>query len=67
MTIFGLCCEALSKCGYGSFLAAMDACFRDELQEQGIEVLGNISRGIPDWVFPTGNGSSARHRSRPDA
>eukprot|EP00983_Pelagomonas_calceolata_P013282 423866-Pelagomonas_calceolata.AAC.1 len=22
---------------------------------------------MPDWVFPTGNGSAARHKSRPDA
>eukprot|EP00983_Pelagomonas_calceolata_P053814 1143441-Pelagomonas_calceolata.AAC.1 len=27
----------------------------------------NISRTIPDWVFPSGTGSSARHQSGPDA
>eukprot|EP00983_Pelagomonas_calceolata_P037420 1136319-Pelagomonas_calceolata.AAC.6 len=27
----------------------------------------NISRAIPDWVFPDGTGSPARHQSRPDA
>eukprot|EP00983_Pelagomonas_calceolata_P057498 1145092-Pelagomonas_calceolata.AAC.1 len=27
----------------------------------------NISRAIPDWAFPNGTGSSARHQSRPAA
>eukprot|EP00983_Pelagomonas_calceolata_P122681 1160931-Pelagomonas_calceolata.AAC.1 len=27
----------------------------------------NTSRAIPNWVFPNGTGSSARHQSRPDA
>eukprot|EP00983_Pelagomonas_calceolata_P014712 467182-Pelagomonas_calceolata.AAC.1 len=37
------------------------------LLEQGVEVPENISQTIPDWVFPNGTGSSARHQSRPDA
>eukprot|EP00983_Pelagomonas_calceolata_P000176 5650-Pelagomonas_calceolata.AAC.1 len=45
----------------------MDACRNERLLEQGIEVPENFSRTIPDWVFPNGTGSSARHQSRPDA
>eukprot|EP00983_Pelagomonas_calceolata_P003059 100908-Pelagomonas_calceolata.AAC.9 len=43
-----LYCEAFSKGKFGSFLVAMDACFRDKLQEQGIEVPENIPRIIPE-------------------
>eukprot|EP00983_Pelagomonas_calceolata_P024744 779055-Pelagomonas_calceolata.AAC.1 len=45
----------------------MDACQNEKLLEQGIEVPENIFRTIPDWFFPAGTGSSARHQSRPDA
>eukprot|EP00983_Pelagomonas_calceolata_P121658 1160821-Pelagomonas_calceolata.AAC.1 len=45
----------------------MDACCREKLQEQGIEVPENISRDIPEWAFPNGSGPSAQHQSRPDA
>eukprot|EP00983_Pelagomonas_calceolata_P036606 1134219-Pelagomonas_calceolata.AAC.1 len=45
----------------------MDACCREKLQEQGIEVPENVSRKIPDWAFSNGAGPSARHQSRPDA
>eukprot|EP00983_Pelagomonas_calceolata_P027966 876901-Pelagomonas_calceolata.AAC.1 len=66
-TALSLSCEALSKGEHGSFLVAMDACCRENLQEQGIEVPENISRDIPDQAFPNGSGPSARHQSRPDA
>eukprot|EP00983_Pelagomonas_calceolata_P080433 1155146-Pelagomonas_calceolata.AAC.7 len=46
---------------------SMDACQNERLLEQGIEVPENISRAIPDWVFPNCTGSFARHQSRPDA
>eukprot|EP00983_Pelagomonas_calceolata_P049465 1141529-Pelagomonas_calceolata.AAC.1 len=39
----------------------------ERLLDQSIQVPGNISRAIPDWFFPNGTGSSARHQSRPDA
>eukprot|EP00983_Pelagomonas_calceolata_P008682 283672-Pelagomonas_calceolata.AAC.1 len=45
----------------------MDACRNERLFQQGIQVPENISRIIPNWVFPTGTDSSARHQSRPDA
>eukprot|EP00983_Pelagomonas_calceolata_P008965 291504-Pelagomonas_calceolata.AAC.1 len=45
----------------------MDACCREKLEEQGIEVPENVSRDIPDWAFPNGSGPSARRQSRPDA
>eukprot|EP00983_Pelagomonas_calceolata_P032888 1030041-Pelagomonas_calceolata.AAC.1 len=52
---------------FGSFLIGVDACRKEKLLDQGIQVPENISRAIPDWVFPNGTGSSARHQSRPDA
>eukprot|EP00983_Pelagomonas_calceolata_P029693 930131-Pelagomonas_calceolata.AAC.1 len=61
------CVKALSKGRYGSSLIGMDACRNERLFQQGIQVPENISRTIPDWIFPTGTGSSARHQSRPDA
>eukprot|EP00983_Pelagomonas_calceolata_P083787 1156231-Pelagomonas_calceolata.AAC.1 len=45
----------------------MDAFRNERLLGQGIGVPGNISQAIPDWVFTTVTGSSARHQSRPDA
>eukprot|EP00983_Pelagomonas_calceolata_P005888 194296-Pelagomonas_calceolata.AAC.1 len=45
----------------------MDGCSNERLLDQGIQVPGDISRAIPDWVFPYGTGSPARHQSRPDA
>eukprot|EP00983_Pelagomonas_calceolata_P017283 541900-Pelagomonas_calceolata.AAC.1 len=45
----------------------MDACRNERLFQRGIQVPENISITIPDWVFPTSTGSSARHQSRPDA
>eukprot|EP00983_Pelagomonas_calceolata_P030624 961308-Pelagomonas_calceolata.AAC.1 len=45
----------------------MDASQNERLLEQGIGVPENISQTIPDWVFPNGTGSSARHPSHPDA
>mgnify|MGYP006296909187 CR=1 FL=1 len=62
-----LCVEALSKGRYGSSLISMDGCNHDRLLDQGIQVPENISRAIPDWVFPNGTASPARHQSRPDA
>eukprot|EP00983_Pelagomonas_calceolata_P059004 1145735-Pelagomonas_calceolata.AAC.4 len=59
--------KALSKGGYGSSLIGRDACRKERLLEQDIEVPENVSRTIPDWVFPNGTGSSAQHQSRPDA
>eukprot|EP00983_Pelagomonas_calceolata_P067629 1149543-Pelagomonas_calceolata.AAC.4 len=59
---FSSCVKALSKGRYGSSLIGMDACQNEKLLKQGIQVPENISRAIPDWVFPT-----ARHQSRPDA
>eukprot|EP00983_Pelagomonas_calceolata_P048378 1141026-Pelagomonas_calceolata.AAC.1 len=47
-------------------LIGMDACRNERLLDQGIQVPENISRAIPDWVFPNGTGSSAWHQSRPD-
>eukprot|EP00983_Pelagomonas_calceolata_P068617 1149997-Pelagomonas_calceolata.AAC.2 len=50
----------------------MDACRNERLLDQGIQVpellwnFENISRAIPDWVFPNVAGSSAQHQSRPD-
>eukprot|EP00983_Pelagomonas_calceolata_P073468 1152150-Pelagomonas_calceolata.AAC.1 len=61
------CVKALIKGSYGSSLIGMDACRTERLLDQGIEVPGNISRAIPDWVFPDSTGSSARHQSRPVA
>eukprot|EP00983_Pelagomonas_calceolata_P055156 1144015-Pelagomonas_calceolata.AAC.1 len=43
----------------------MDACRNERLLDQGIQVPENISRAVPDWVFPNGTGSSARHQSCP--
>eukprot|EP00983_Pelagomonas_calceolata_P074737 1152675-Pelagomonas_calceolata.AAC.1 len=62
-----LCVEVLSKGSFGSSLFGMDACRDERLLDQGIQVPENFSRAIPDWVFPNGTGSSARHQSRPDA
>eukprot|EP00983_Pelagomonas_calceolata_P025859 810859-Pelagomonas_calceolata.AAC.1 len=45
----------------------MDACRNERLLDQGIQVPENVSRAIPDWVFPNGTGTSARYQSRPDA
>eukprot|EP00983_Pelagomonas_calceolata_P023226 731734-Pelagomonas_calceolata.AAC.1 len=61
------CVKALSKGKYGSSLIGMDACRNEKLLQQGIQVPENISQTIPDWVFPAGTGSSARHQSHPDA
>eukprot|EP00983_Pelagomonas_calceolata_P004187 136490-Pelagomonas_calceolata.AAC.1 len=61
------CVKALSKGRYGSSLIGMDACTNERLFQQGIQVPENISRTIPDWFFPTGTGSSARHQSYSDA
>eukprot|EP00983_Pelagomonas_calceolata_P051522 1142451-Pelagomonas_calceolata.AAC.4 len=44
----------------------MDACRKKRLLEQDVEVPESVSRTIPDWDFPNGTGSSARHHSRPD-
>eukprot|EP00983_Pelagomonas_calceolata_P043283 1138844-Pelagomonas_calceolata.AAC.2 len=59
--------KALSKGRYGSSLVSMDACRNERLLEQDIKVPENISRAIPDWVFPNGTDSSAQNQSRPDA
>eukprot|EP00983_Pelagomonas_calceolata_P124453 1161108-Pelagomonas_calceolata.AAC.1 len=61
------CVKALSKGRRGSSLICIDACRNDRLLQQGIQVPENISQTIPDWVFPTGTGSSTWHQSRPDA
>eukprot|EP00983_Pelagomonas_calceolata_P025348 795180-Pelagomonas_calceolata.AAC.3 len=53
-TALSLCCEAPRKGEYGSFLVAMDACWRGKLQEQGNEVPENIFRGLHKWVYPNG-------------
>eukprot|EP00983_Pelagomonas_calceolata_P021270 666519-Pelagomonas_calceolata.AAC.1 len=47
-----LCVKALSKGRYGSSLIGMDGCSDERLLDQGIHVPENISRAIPDWVFP---------------
>eukprot|EP00983_Pelagomonas_calceolata_P058468 1145501-Pelagomonas_calceolata.AAC.1 len=59
--------ETLSKGRYGSSLIDMDGCSNERFLYQSIQVPENISRAIPDWVFPNGTGSPARHQSRPDA
>eukprot|EP00983_Pelagomonas_calceolata_P029676 929561-Pelagomonas_calceolata.AAC.1 len=59
--------KALSKGRYGSSLIGMDGCRIERLLDQGIQVPENISRALPDWFFPNGTGSPARHQSRPDA
>eukprot|EP00983_Pelagomonas_calceolata_P118399 1160501-Pelagomonas_calceolata.AAC.14 len=46
------CVKALSKGRYGSSLIGMDACCKERLLEQGIEVPKNVFRTVPDWVFP---------------
>eukprot|EP00983_Pelagomonas_calceolata_P017974 563393-Pelagomonas_calceolata.AAC.1 len=61
------CVKALSKGRYGPSLIGMDACQNERLLKQGIQVPENISQAIPEWVFPTGTGYSARHQSRPNA
>eukprot|EP00983_Pelagomonas_calceolata_P006032 200560-Pelagomonas_calceolata.AAC.1 len=45
----------------------MDGRNHDRLLDQGVQVRENTSRAIPDWVFPIGAASPARHQSRPDA
>eukprot|EP00983_Pelagomonas_calceolata_P018483 579600-Pelagomonas_calceolata.AAC.1 len=45
----------------------MDACRNERLLDQNIQVPKTISPVIPDWLFPIGTSSSARHQSRPDA
>eukprot|EP00983_Pelagomonas_calceolata_P059496 1145943-Pelagomonas_calceolata.AAC.1 len=62
-----LCVEAHSKGRFGSSLIVIDAHRNERLLDQGIQVTGNISRAISDWVSPNDAGSSARHQSRPDA
>eukprot|EP00983_Pelagomonas_calceolata_P095529 1158019-Pelagomonas_calceolata.AAC.9 len=62
-----LCVDAISKGRLGSSLIGMDACRNERLPDQGIQGPENISRAIPDWFFPNGTRSSARHQSRPDA
>eukprot|EP00983_Pelagomonas_calceolata_P120642 1160726-Pelagomonas_calceolata.AAC.8 len=57
----------LSSCVKLSSLIGMDACQNERLLWQGIQIPENTSQTIPDWVFSTGTGSSARHQSRPDA
>eukprot|EP00983_Pelagomonas_calceolata_P002291 78002-Pelagomonas_calceolata.AAC.1 len=42
-------------------------CRNERLLYQGIHAPENISRAIPDWVFPSGTGSPAQHQSRPVA
>eukprot|EP00983_Pelagomonas_calceolata_P060461 1146370-Pelagomonas_calceolata.AAC.1 len=59
--------KALSKGRHGSSLIGMDGCSNERLLDQGIKVPGNILRASPDWGFPYGTGSPARHQSRPDA
>ncbi|KAF5834951.1 WD40-repeat-containing domain protein [Dunaliella salina] len=59
-----LCVKALSKGRYGSSLIAiigpcMDGRSNERLLDQGVQVPANISRAIPDWVFPNGTGSPA--------
>eukprot|EP00983_Pelagomonas_calceolata_P031784 997586-Pelagomonas_calceolata.AAC.1 len=63
----GFCVKALSRGRFGSSLIGMDACPNVRLLDQGKQVPENISRAIPDWVFPNGTDSSAWHQSRPDA
>eukprot|EP00983_Pelagomonas_calceolata_P001266 43409-Pelagomonas_calceolata.AAC.1 len=62
-----LCVKALSEGRYGSSIIGMDGCSNERFLDQGIQVPGNISRALPDWVFPYGTCSSARHQGRPDA
>eukprot|EP00983_Pelagomonas_calceolata_P066457 1149052-Pelagomonas_calceolata.AAC.3 len=59
--------KALSKGRYGSTHIGMNACRKEKHQEQDIEVPENVFRTLPEWGFPNGTGSSARHHSRPDA
>eukprot|EP00983_Pelagomonas_calceolata_P012481 400435-Pelagomonas_calceolata.AAC.1 len=54
--------KALSKGRFVSSLIGMDACCNERLLDQGIQVPKNISRAIPDWVFPNDTGSSAQHQ-----
>eukprot|EP00983_Pelagomonas_calceolata_P118120 1160475-Pelagomonas_calceolata.AAC.1 len=61
------CVEALGEGRFASSYIGMDACRNERLLDQGIQVPENISQTIPDWVFPSGTGSSARHQSRPGA
>eukprot|EP00983_Pelagomonas_calceolata_P123750 1161041-Pelagomonas_calceolata.AAC.1 len=61
-----LCVKAFSKGRRGSSFVGMDGCSNKRLLDQGIEVPENITRDIPDWVFPNSTGSPARHQSRPD-
>eukprot|EP00983_Pelagomonas_calceolata_P057453 1145070-Pelagomonas_calceolata.AAC.1 len=62
-----LCVKALSKGRYGTSLIGMDGCRNVRLLDQGIQVPENISRAIPDWVFPCSTGSPVLHQSQPDA
>eukprot|EP00983_Pelagomonas_calceolata_P008338 272426-Pelagomonas_calceolata.AAC.1 len=47
-----LCVKSLRKGRYGSSLIGMDGCNDERLLDQGIQVPGNISKAIPNWVFP---------------
>eukprot|EP00983_Pelagomonas_calceolata_P064355 1148087-Pelagomonas_calceolata.AAC.2 len=67
MVAFASVLKPSAKGRYGSSLIGMDACRKERLLEQDIQVSENISRTFPDWVFPNGTGCYARHHSRPDA
>ena len=66
-TAVSLCGKAISKGRFGSSIIAMDACASDKLLEQDMEVPEDITRAIPDWLFPNGTCPSIRYQSRPDA
>ena len=62
-----LCGEAISQGRYAFSIVTMDACNNEKLLEQDMEVPEDITRAIPEWLFPSGTRPLARHQSRPDA
>ena len=61
-----LCGAEISKGEMGSSIVTMDAHNNDKLSNLNIHPPRNITRTIPDWVFPNQQHSPARHQSRPD-
>eukprot|EP00967_Tisochrysis_lutea_P035476 scaffold42474_cov19-Tisochrysis_lutea.AAC.1 len=60
------CVNALCKGKHGSSLICKKPA-EMRLLEQGVEVPENMSRALPDLLFPSGTGSPAMHQSRLDA
>eukprot|EP00983_Pelagomonas_calceolata_P040498 1137647-Pelagomonas_calceolata.AAC.1 len=51
----------------GSSFVGMDACRNERLLKQGVQDPENVFQAIPDWIFLTGTGSSARHQGHLNA